>query len=159
MKIEFEFPELDDKTSPLIPEFCNMLVFEIRSEIKMNLRNLKLNIREDLLLNASWIRWINKPDHIDMIKLGLYIADSIVCRSIKENTYVIEINPKTYLPGSKTKLSMVARFLDRGDQSISPMYFINVILMKYRNKIREYWRSFIQIKLNRLNVNYVIIVR
>lgn len=159
MKIEFKFPELDDKTSPLIPEFCNMLVSEIRSEIKMNLRNLKLNIREDLLLNASWIRWFNKPDHIDMIKLGLYIADSIICRSIKENTYVIEINPKAYLPSSKTKLSMVARFLDRGDQNISPMYFINVILMKYRNRIKEYWRSFIQIKLNRLNVNYIINVR
>ena len=159
MRIEFEFPELDDKTKPLIPEFCNLLVSEIRSEIKMNLRNLKLNIREDSLLNASWIRWIKKPDHIDMIKLGLFIADSIIYRSTKENNYVIEIDPKKFMPMSKTKLSQVARFLDRGSQEVSPMYFINIILTKYRNKIRDYWRSFIQLKLKRLNVQYTIIVR
>lgn len=158
MKIEFEFPELDDKTKSLIPEFCNLLVSEIRSEIKMNLRNAKLKIREEPLLNASWIKWIKKPDHIDMIKLGMFIADSITCRSIKENTYVIEINPKIRLPMSRTKLSQVARFLDRGNQENSPMYFINIIFMKYRNKIRNYWRSFIQIKLKRLNVQQVIIV-
>jgi len=60
---------------------------------------------------------------------------------------------------SKTKLSQVARFLDRGSQEVSPMYFINIILTKYRNKIRDYWRSFIQLKLKRLNVQYTIIVR
>ena len=159
MRIEFEFSELNDKTSPLIPEFCNLLVSEIRSEIKMNLRNIKLQIREDPLINSKWIKWVNKPSHIDMMKLGLFIADSIICRSIKENTYVIEINPKTYMPMTKNKLSQVARFLDRGNQESSPMYFINIIFMKYRNKIRNYWRSFIQIKLKRLNVSYTIIVK
>lgn len=159
MRIEFEFPNLDDKSSPLIPEFCSLLISEIRSEIKMNLGSLKLDIREDLLLKADWIRWVKKPDKIDMIKLGMYIADSIVCRNIKENTYVVEIDPKKLLPGSKTKLSRVARFLDRGDQRVSPMYFINIIFMKYRTKIKDYWRSFIQIKSRRLDVQYIINVK
>lgn len=159
MKIEFEFPELDDKSTKLIPEFCNLLVSEIRQEIKMNLRDTKLNMREEPLLNATWIYWTDKPKHINMKKLGMFIADSIICRSIKENTYVIEINPKIKMPMTKNKLSQIARFLDRGSQDVSPMYFINIIFMKYRKKIRNYWRSFIQIKLKRLNVNYTIIVR
>lgn len=163
MKIEFEFTDLDNRSSELIPEFCNLLVKEISSSIINNsYGKVGFKYLEKFLLNSDLVEWKkNKPDNIDVHSIIIQIAGSIVCRNIKENKYVIEINKRSKLHGSKTPLSKIARFIDRGDIMSSgyPTNLVNYVFMKYKQNINEYWKSFVQIRLKRLNVLSVIIVK
>ena len=163
MKIEFEFTDLDNRSAELIPEFCSLLVKEISSSIISNsYGKVGFKYLEKFLLNSNLIEWKkNKPDNIDVHSIIIQIAGSIVCRNIKENKYVIEINKRSKLPGSKTSLSKIARFIDRGDIMSSgyPTNLVNYVFMKYKQNINEYWKSFVQVKLKRLNVSSIIIVK
>lgn len=159
MRLEFEIVNLEKDEAELIPEFCNLLVKCMSTDIRNSLKSEKLQTREHDLLNVGWISWNRKPESINMYRLGLYIADSIICKPMQNNSYVVEINPKIRMPYSSTRLEQVARFLDRGNESMHPMPFISPVFNKYRMRINEYWKSFVSTKLRRVSVRETIIVR
>ena len=128
-------------------EFLNTLISDMQNDILNTVNYNKLSKRESYLLNCNLIKWTKKPTHIDMYKLVYLIVSNIEYKCIKGNTYMIYINPKTYFPNSRTKLELISRLLDKGNEVLPPIHFISRIFRKYKRNINRYFDSFISIKL------------
>lgn len=159
MKIEFKLNSSDNKELELVDDFCKSLISNIKSDILKSANFNKIKLYEDALLNAKWINWIKKPKRINMINLIKYIVDKITYRSRKKHRYIIYIKPTIMLPGSKTPLERVARFLDKGNEVYKGTFFINKVFMKYRVNINNYWKSYVSIKLKKLSVSEVVVIK
>lgn len=162
MKIEFELTLKNDETDVnVVSLFCNMVISNIKKEIFSNIRKSKLDIRKNEISNAPWMVWKNsaKSKDIDMMLLAKMIANGIVWKKIKDNTYVIEVSKAIKYPNSQVAIEKMARFLDRGTLNVPSMYFVNVIFNKYRKQLPKVWKSFLQIYFKRLNVDYTLTVK
>lgn len=159
MNLEFNIENFDKYEKRLIPEFCRELTNSIIHDVKINVKESKFQSREKDILDASFIEWYKKPELLKMYNLGILIANSIKCYRIDENLYSIKIDRKQYMPYSRTKLDVVARFLDKGDLTTPPMNFISSVFNKYREDINKYWKSFVSIKLGRVETREVIKIK
>lgn len=159
MNLEFNIDNLNKEEKDIIPEFCNMLTESIQNDIRNNIRYSKINSREEDILSLNWINWIRKPKSYNMVKLGYLIVESITCKHIEKNLYSIAINRKVYMPLTRTKLSRVARFLDRGNESTPPINFISPIFAKYRKNINKYWKAFVSVKLKIIDTKEIITIK
>ena len=158
MVIEFELQINNSEERNLVSDFCNKLVETIQNDIMLELKISKMLVREEFLLKASWIQWYKKPRRIDMKKLTKLIVRSIEVKK-RRNTYIIQINPHIRMPGSLTKLSTVARFLDRGNEMIIGTTFISRVFNKYRKRINNYWKSYVFLRTGTIPTSEVIIIR
>ncbi len=159
MRIEFQLPELDQETVRLLPEFMNTLVEDMRYVVKYQSNIALLDTRSKYLLKAEWISWVRKPRKLNMRKLIEYIADSIIFKQTDDGLFIVEINRAKRLPYSHTRLSKVARFLDKGNEVYKPTLFLSSVFNKYKRTINQYWRAFVSVKLGRIDVREVIRVR
>lgn len=145
MILDFKFDDLTNKQRLVLNDFCKSLVKSIKFDILNGLIYQKFNDREKILLNASWVEWIDKPENLNMRYIVNLIVENIDYKILKEDKCIIYI--KGYLPGSRTKLEKVARFLDKGNDNCPPTAFISKIANKYKRKIEKYWKAYL---LNRL---------
>lgn len=157
MKIVFKIVA-DSKSIKLIDDFCDAIVIDIKRSVIQNLNTMKINSRGKYLLDKSWINWIRRPELVNAMKIALLIVRHIRWRNIKGNLYVIEINPKVYLPNTRNKLTQIAKFLDYGDMSISGTHFISSVFNKYRSKMNDYWKAYVSRRLGRIETNEIIII-
>lgn len=158
MRFEFKLDPDNQYEFKLIPEFCRVLVNSISDDIKSLANKEKLHVRESAILNSNWIVWKKKPDSINMIKMYHYIADSIECRPLDNDMYVVKFKDAN-LPNSSTQIDLVARYLDYGGIAILPMPIISRIFNKYRMRSSEYWKSFVSHKLKVIKVDKAVTVR
>lgn len=139
--------------------FCSYLLAEIQEEIANNINYRKMESREKYLISAKWMRWTSRVYHINMISLAYRIANSFICTKREMNgQYVIQIDPKLYMYNSKTKLSTVARFLDKGNEKVRGTWFISSVLNRYTRNINRYWYAYASRKLGRIRVSKMVIV-
>ena len=147
---------MDKDEIEIIPEFCNALLKEIKSDILSHINYIQMNKREKYLIEAKFIKWIDKPESINMSKICNFIVRSFKCKNLKNNIYSISIDNSIRLPNSKTKIDKVARFLDQGNENIQPTQFISRILRFYMKNINSYWKSYASNKLKRIKVHECI---
>lgn len=159
MRIDFKIHPTDLKERNLIEPFCAMLVRNIKSEILTNVNWKKMELREDYIRDASWIRWVKKPNQINMRNLVTNIVNNISYKSRKGSQYVIWIDSKKRLKDSRATLSAVARFLDRGNDKVLGTNFINKVFRRYRHKINDYWKAYVFNKLGRISVSEVVLIK
>lgn len=158
MVIEYKINSTNKDELELCDEFAKYLVHNIREEIYNNVIPDKFRLLEKDILNATWIKWNDKPSSINMMKLVRFIISRIGVTK-RRDTYVIGISQKHLLPRSNTKLEAVARFLDMGNNVSPSTTFISRILNKYRSNINDYWEAFVSYKLGKYNVSEVVIIR
>lgn len=143
-------------------QFCDYLVEDIKDSIRKNINYRKLLKREKYILNARWIGWNSRssiPISLNMMSLAYNIIDNIICSNrYGVGRYVICINPSVYFSGSSTKLSTIARFLDKGNERVPGMYFISNVFNRYARNINRYWQAYASAKLGVVKVNKVVIV-
>lgn len=157
MIIEFNLKVMSQEERALIPDFLDYLLEVIQNDIRANLIPNKLLFREQDLINASWIKWKRKPKKVNMIRLGNLIVDNLFWYQRRFDTYVFQISKGKMLPNSYTKLHLVARYLDKGNNKMIPTWFISKTLFKVRKRISIYWSAFISQKLNKtVNVKDII---
>lgn len=157
MILEFNLKIMSQEERALIPDFLNYLLNVIQNDIRENLIPNKLLFREQDLINASWIKWKRKPKKINMIRLGNLIVNNLFWYQRRFDTYVFQISKGKMMPNSYTKLHLVARFLDKGNNKMIPTWFISKTLFKVRKRLPLYWSSFMNQKLNKVtNINNVI---
>lgn len=157
MILQFKFEDLTNKHRTVLNDFCKSLVKSIKFDISNGLIYQKFIDREQILLDATWINWIEKPDNINMKFVVDLIINNIDYKILKNDMCVIYI--KGYLPMSRTKLETVARFLDKGNDKCPPTSFISSVTHKYKRNILGYWKSYIANKLGEIKVNERILIR
>lgn len=145
MILQFKFDELSKNKKLLLPMFCRSLVKSIRYDILNGIIYKKFIDREKILLDATWIDWIDKPEELNMRYIVNLIVDNITYKIIENDICIIYI--KGNLPMSNTKLETVARFLDKGNDDCPPTSFISKVTKKYKRNIYKYWKSYIFNKL------------
>lgn len=151
MTIEFNLKVMSQEERALIPDFLDYLLKVIQNDIKANLIPNKLLFREQDLINASWIKWKRKPKKINMIKLGNLIVNNLFWYQRRFDTYVVQISKGRILPNSYTKLHLVARYLDKGNNKMIPTWFVSKTLFKVKKNIMLYWKTFINKRLNKVS--------
>lgn len=159
MRIEFQLIGNNKEEIELMDEFCMFLVREIRKDILNSISMEKLQSKEKDILNASWIKWYDKPRKINMVKLLKFILRYIRYKERKRHRYLIDINPNVLMPYSKNPIEQIARFIDRGNERSLGSNLFNKVFMKYRLSISNYWKSFVSLKLKRLEVNEVVLIK
>lgn len=159
MKLEFELIKVDSEVAEIIPDFCDLLLTDIKDAMYDNINLSKAEDREEELINANWIKWIDKPDHINMTKLCQFISNNLVIKKRKDNCYIIEIDKNVNMTNTRTSIDKVVRFLNSGNESKSPMYFMTRTFREYRTKIKSYWKSYLSIRLRRLDVKCVVRIK
>lgn len=157
MILQFKFEDLTTKHRRVLNDFCKSLVKSIKFDISNGLTYQKFIDREKILLDSTWINWINKPDNINMKFVVDLIISNIDYKILKNDLCVVYI--KGYLPMSRTKLETVARFLDKGNDKCPPTSFISSVTHKYKRNILGYWKSYITNKLGEIKVNERILIR
>lgn len=158
MKIEFTILG-DADESKLAIGFCKFLVRNIKKDILESINPEKMQMREEDLIDASWIKWVDIPKRINVYKLCKVIINNIIYKTRVGGRYVIEIDNSVYMKHSETRLEAVARFLDMGNNVTQPTGFINKVFMKYRKNINDYWKAYTSTVLHRVTVNEVVIIR
>jgi len=106
---------------------------------ELNLQSIQ--IRADLLLSASWVRWNTLPRNINANKL---CQDIVNCLEVKQrkSVFTIELNKKKLMNNSRTTLEQVARFIDKGNEVVRGTYFLTNIMTRYQVKIYNYWKAY-----------------
>jgi hypothetical protein len=160
MNVEFNISVMSNQEKSLMHSFLYVLLNDIKNGVKNNIIAPKMNIREDNLLNLTYIDWVNnKPSHIDMVSLAFLIANSIVCVRLRDNIYSIEISRRINMPHTRTRLYKIAKFLNFGDEYTMPTLFISSVFYKYSKNINRYWKSFVSLKLGRIETHECILIR
>ncbi len=158
MIIEFNLESMSRRQKEIIPEFLDGLISQLKREIVRSTTTSKLLIKEQYILDASWIRWKKKPKHIKMKSLINYIIGCIHWIE-RDNKYIIEVDRLRMIPNSYTSVYALARFLDRGNNVMRGTAFMSKVFHKYRLNINDYWKSFVSIKLKEVVVNECISIR
>lgn len=156
MEFKFEISKMDKDEIEIIPNFCEYLLSEIKSDIISNISYIQMNKRKKYLINSNFVNWIERPKNIDMHKFCIFIVNSFVCKNLNNNVYSISINKKVKFPKSKTSVDRIARLLDKGNEEIQPTQFISKILRIYMKNINKYWKSYASNRLKRLKVHNCI---
>lgn len=159
MRIEFLLTGNDKKEIELMDDFCMFLVREIRKDILNSVNEEKLQSKEKDILNASWIVWTRKPRKINMDRLLRFILNNIRYKKRKKHRYLIDINPKVLMPYSRNPIEQIARFIDKGNERSLGTNLFTRVFMRYRLSINDYWKSFVSLRLKRLEVNEVILIK
>ena len=155
-----DFSRLSPNHADIAPQFMDMLIDTIQSEVHAHLNVTALAHKEQLLLKASWMRWYKKPKRINMVKLANLILHHLQWEKIGESMYKINVNPQVRLYGSSNTLEQVARWIEHGDESLArPILFISHAENLIRHKVPKYWGAFVQSKEGAVRIHECIYVR
>lgn len=148
MKLRFQFKYINKDENKLLDDFCKSLVSSIQYDVLNGIIYSKFIKREPYLLNAPWMIYIyNKPTYLDMKWVVNQIVDNITYKILEDNLCIIYI--KGVLPGTKTELDKIARFLDKGTEEIPPTNFLSSVFLKYEKDLNSYWKSYTKNKLRK----------
>lgn len=159
--MEIRITGKDKEEIQLMESFCNTLIKNMAHDIRSNINFQRLQVYEKKILNAKWIKWnSNKPKSINMLGLLESILDSIEYQR-RNNTgeYAILFNSNMRLYGSRTSINRIARFIDKGNESIPGIYVFSNTFNKYSKNIDQYWKAYIASKLNRLYVTRLVTLK
>jgi len=155
MRIEFEMEELGIEDNELFIAFCRYLLNSVREDVNKYKYSEQIISKENSLIESKAIDWIEKPKHLNMSKLVKFIANHIVC-IIRENSLcVITINTKIRMPGSRTPLSVVVKYLDKGDLKTVGTHFIGSVFIEHKRNIVSYWNEFLEVDRKKRSIDEV----
>lgn len=146
MRIEFSMEDLGTEDTDMFIDFCRYLLGLIREDVTRQGLTERVKTREHALINSGVVDWIKTPNRVDMKKLVKFISNHIVCTIREKSACVISINQDIKMPDSTTPLSVVVRYLDKGNFESIGTSFIGKIFTKYSRGIYDYWDDFIEIK-------------
>ena len=155
MRIEFDMEELDITDTDLFVEFCKYTLNLVRDSVNRLKYLDQLKTKERNLLESDLIDWTKKPKNIDMTKLIGFISNHTVCIIRENSACVIMINQKTRFPNSKTKLSTVIKYLDKGDLYTVGTHSISNIFNSYKRNINSHLNNFIQEDMYKRSIDRV----
>lgn len=147
MEIVFTLPEDKVKVydKRLIYKFLDALVRSIQKDIQDELVPAKFDMLERSLLNATWIRWKEKPSGINIPKLVNNILKCIQW-SERKNSFRIYIEPTKKVPYTiNTTYDQIARFLDKGNNVSKYSTMFSRVFNRYQEYINEYWLAYIEV--------------
>ena len=157
MNFIFELDQMNKDEALLIPQFCRLLLKNIKTDIRDNISYRKFNRYEKYLLESNLIRWkVDKPSSINVVELCNIIANSFKCYEMKDNSFSIKIDRSIKLRGTKTRIATIARLLDKGNEEIPGTLFISSVLNKYSKNINKFWQVYVSMKLGRVKVSKCI---
>lgn len=159
MKIVFELKCEDKKEIDLKDDFCQFIVDSIKNDIVSTTNLEKVRVISQKILNLKWISWISRPTSINPYYLVRFIADNVEYANLKDNLYIVRINPTICYPGSYTKLERFVRFLDKGNITVRGSHIFVNIFAKYDNKIDELWNMYKSKKLRRYKINNSFVIK
>lgn len=138
MKIQFN---LDYKLRPSGIRFSKFLLRFIKNDFRLAFIDKRVKLRFELLMESTWITWSNNIRKPSIYQIQKYILDSIEYRRIR-NTFIIDINPRTMLPGTNVTIYSIVRFINYGNDRVKGCYLFSRIFDKYQKNIINYWRAY-----------------
>lgn len=127
--------------APLYEDYCRFLYEEIQKSVKNSINKRKYDVRVPYVINSSIMKWNNKPP--SSLNLVYYVTHCLELVREK-NEYVIRVNPKMKVLGSKTKVSTLIRLLEFGNEKIPPLPVICSVLKYYQERYPYLLTEFIE---------------
>lgn len=122
-------------------KFCKYIIHWIKKDFMAGRNRESIQLRLDLLQNASWMKWIGKPKKITAESFISYV-NSCLSYTVRQNNFLIYIDDRKLLPGSYTPISKVIRYIDYGNELVPGCMFFTSILRGYRKSIDTFWFAF-----------------
>lgn len=138
MKISFELPSEVRRHSIL---FVRLLVKCLRNDISELFRSPKVKMRASLMLASTWIDWEQRPAKVDIEMLEKCVRNSVQYRR-HNNSFYIGFDANLLLPGTRTPIYRIIRFINYGNEDIKGCYLFSKLFLKYQKNIYKYWRAY-----------------
>lgn len=107
---------------------------DISREVRRKSKNYK--VREEFILTTPLIKWTSRPPKsIDLIS---YFDNCVEVKRLR-GAYVIQINPRPLVKGSKTTVKYLIRVLEYGTQKLPALPVVRKIFSYYS---RNYLKMF-----------------
>lgn len=142
MYVELKFNEELDKG--LYEDYCRFIFQEIKSMISQKVNPLKYHVRETFVLNSKVIKWIYKPTSLDLV---YYINHCLEMKKVR-GVYVIRLNEKMKVRGSRTKVSTLVRLLEYGNEVLKPLPLVRTVMSYYQKSYPYLLKEFFERRLS-----------
>ena len=127
--LQLIIPIDNEETSGLLNRYVRRLFQVIQQDIQYKANRQKYKVREPYILQMNFIKWNDKPP--DTIDLFYYITHSLYLHKGR-NCYIIELNDRPLVTGSKTLVKDLVRLLEYGNENLPPYPLIRDILLYYQ---------------------------
>ena len=125
----------------LYNSYCKFLFKMIKRTIHSVINPKKYKVREKVLLESSFIKWISyPPKRLDLAKL---VENSLVMKRWR-GEYIITLDYSKKLRGSTTKVSDIIRLLEYGAPGFPPYPVITRVLLYYSKVYRNLMIKFMK---------------
>lgn len=159
MKIMFKLSYSNESEKNLRDDFCNFIVTSMSHDIVDGSNIVKVKVLSDKILSEKWISWIRNPVYHDPYYLLVLIANNLRYTELRDGSFIIEINPNVFYPGSRTKLERFVRFLDKGNMTIRGSYIFTEVFTKYSEQLIDLWKKYKSNKLRTYNIENSFVIK
>lgn len=138
MRLEIKFNE--EIHPSLYKDYSKFLYQSILRSISREIDPFRYSIREPFVQQLGLIKWKKYPRRVD---LASQIKNCLILS--KENgIYVIKLDDKSLVRGSRTKVSTVVRALEYGCKWMNPYPLVRRVLLDYQFHYDEMLVDFIR---------------
>lgn len=134
----------DQEINPyLYKDYCEFIFDEVKDSVKELIDPRKYKVRQQAVLESSVIKWTKVPKTISLV---YYMTHCLELVKIKSE-YVIRVNPKMTLPYSRTKVSLLIRLLEYGNEKIPPLPLLRRVMDYYAKNYQTLFDLFLERKM------------
>lgn len=140
LRIHFE----NEISRDLYEDYSEFLFDRICEEVHDLINPRKYKVREPLVLSSSVIKWVHKPQTID---LESYVERCLEL-VIVEGEFVIRVDPRSLVRGSRTRVLTLIRLLEYGSEVVPPYKVVTRVLLKYSKIYKRLLLSYLEERLS-----------
>lgn len=140
---QFQFSQVEnEKEYSIIPDFCKWLCEQIFIRINTKVNRRKIQLRLKYLYTVPWIKW-NKHRYIETETIINTIHKCLTFKQYRKNVWRIITEPNTLIPGTKTSMDRLIRFINYGDNEMRATGMFTLIQRYYTyNEIQNLWQLY-----------------
>lgn len=132
----------DQEISPsLYRRYSQYLFKKVKDDIEDSIDLRKYKVREPYILSSKFIKW--KGETPKSIRLDYFVCHCLELVTVK-GEYVIRLNDSLIIPKSRTRVSLLVRLLEYGNERIPACPVIRKVLVYYSKVYKELLPEFLK---------------
>ncbi len=124
-------------------EFCKLLIEKMQDRLKLIIDKRKLILINNYLNSKFNMNWIDNEERL-ISAYELLISASYNLRIRKtQKTYVIEIDPNSFIPNSYAKFINIIKLINYGNLSFNGYPIYDTLMQYFADNLEDYYNDYI----------------
>lgn len=132
--LQLIIPIENEETGGLLDRYVRRLFQVIQQDIQYKANRKKYQVREPYILQMNFIKWNDKPPkELDLF----YYITHCLCLHKGRGCYIIELDSRPLVTGSRTPVKDLVRLLEYGNEKLPAYPLISEILSYYQEHYED----------------------